>query len=149
MALNWATFKNPIIFSLIKWQGWLINCRHMQARYFEKNVFFRFCSCRNEKKMIFSILVSSIKYSYLSWLAYTQRQNNIFNLEKNYVFPSFPFSKKSGLFFARLVTRNFTRALGTPSARFRMGRATRAAVNARRSQRGTQSTRDAVNAGRS
>ena len=68
--------------------------------------------------------------------------------KKTMFFSSFPFSKKSGCFFARLVTRNFTRALGTPSARFRMGRATRAAVNARRSQRGTQSTRDAVNAGR-
>ena len=63
-------------------------------------------------------------------------------------FSSFPFSKKSGRFFARLVTRNFTRALGTPSARFRMGRATRDALNARRTQHGTQSTRDAVNVGR-
>ena len=61
-------------------------------------------------------------------------------------FPSFPFSKKSGLFFARLVTRNFTRALGTPSARLRMGHATRAARNAGGSQHGAQSTRAAVNA---
>ena len=63
-------------------------------------------------------------------------------------FSSFPFSKKSGRFFARLVTRNFTRALGTPSARFRMGCATRAAVNAGHCQRGMQSTLDAINAGR-
>ena len=69
--------------------------------------------------------------------------------KKTMFFPSFSFFKKSGLFFARLGAINFTRALGTPSARFRMGRATRAAVNARRSQRGTQSTRDAVNVGRS
>ena len=68
--------------------------------------------------------------------------------KKTMFFSSFPFSKQSGRFFARLVTRNFTRALGTPSARFRMGHATRDAVNAGYSQRGTQSTRDVVNAGR-
>ena len=59
-------------------------------------------------------------------------------------FSSFPFSKKSGLFFARLVARNFTRALGTPSARLRMGRATRAALNARRCQCGELLTQMAV-----
>ena len=62
-------------------------------------------------------------------------------------FPSFPFSKKSGLFFARLVARNFTRALGTPSARLRMGRATRAALNAGRCQRGYLLTQMAVKGG--
>ena len=62
-------------------------------------------------------------------------------------FPSFPFSKKSGLFLARLVARNFTRALGTPSARLRMGRATRDAVNAKRCQCGRQLTQMAVKGG--
>ena len=67
--------------------------------------------------------------------------------KKTMFFPSFPFSKKSGLFFARLVARNFTRALGTPSARLRMGRATRAALNAGRWQRGQLSTQMAVKGG--
>ena len=62
-------------------------------------------------------------------------------------FPSFPFSKKSGLFFARLVARNFTRALGTPSARLRMGRASRDAVNAGGCQRGRQLSQMAVKGG--
>ena len=62
-------------------------------------------------------------------------------------FPSFPFSKKSGLFFARLVARNFTRALGTPSARLRMGHATRAALNAGRWQRGQLLSQMAVKGG--
>ena len=39
--------------------------------------------------------------------------------------PLFLFSKKSGLFFARSGSMIFTRALGTPSARFRMGRTSR------------------------
>ena len=45
-------------------------------------------------------------------------------LRKNgYLFAPFSsFLKKSGLFFARSGSMIFTRALGTPSARFRMGR---------------------------
>ena len=66
-------------------------------------------------------------------------------------FPSFLFSEKSGLFFARLVARNFTRALGTPSARLRarlrMGRAPRGTVNAGRCQRRQQLTQMAVKGG--
>ena len=62
-------------------------------------IFFRFCSCRNEKKMVFSILVSFIKNPYLRWLSCTETQDNVFNLEKNYVFPKFPFFLKKWPFF--------------------------------------------------
>ena len=57
-----------------------------------------------------SILVTSIENSLLEMAdIYTYPRGHVFNLQKIMFFPSFPFSKKSGLFFTCFGARNFTR----------------------------------------
>ena len=91
-----------------------------------------------KEKMIFSILVRFIKNPYLRWLSYTETQDNVFNLEKNYVFPEFPFFLKKVAFFSRAWSLEISRGrLARQAPAYGWG-----------AQRGTQSTRNAVNAGR-
>ena len=68
------------------------------------------------------------------------------NTSKNWLSfcPFSLFSKKSGLFFARSGSMIFTRALGTPSARVRMGRTSRWSDIAVVGHRGGRTSRSVV-----
>ena len=139
MALNWDTFKKFVIFPLIEWQRWLVNNRHLQARYLEKKIFFVSAAAEMKKKMIFFILVNSIKNPHLRWLPCTQTQDNIFNLQKKLCFSQVSLFPKKVAFFSRAWSLEISRGrLARQAPAYGWG-----------AHRGAQSTRDAVNTGSS
>ena len=90
-----------------------------------------------KNEMMFFNLASSIKNSYLIWLLYNWTQDNVFNLQKKCFFQVSLFPKKVA-FFSRAWSLIISRGrLARQAPAFGWG-----------VQRGTQSTRDAVNAGR-
>ena len=87
--------------------------------------------------MVFSILVSFIKNPYLRWLSWTETQDNVFDLEKNYVFSQVSLFPKKVAFFSRAWSLEISRGrLARQAPAYGWG-----------AHRGTQSTRNAVNAG--